>query len=262
MTHFYKTVRFVTWCIFRFLSNQLSRDFVFPAISALLGLFMLNLVFGQVLNNEYPSGMLRWILLVFGSLSAAGISAFITGTIQVKGSAPNLSVTATGSFAVYIVTMWLGSSWTSSSQYIALSANEINERIGGKTIIYRTGTHEFHDVSNNSTEIYRATVSNNSPRKHQKGSWFVSNEGTRGRIQYMYSDGNGLKTTCVSSILYNAANDVYITHQIIGTCGSREFSIADGNTAAEVASKSKYIYDIGQIIAKLNNMSAGIEDST
>lgn len=207
---------------------------VLPAFSALIGAILLAFVVVVVLLDPYPSGMFRWILLVFGSLAAAGLSAFVSGSLKVDGKAPNLNISATGSFAVFIVCMWVGNSWTASSQYIALSAEDISERFTGKTIVYHTGTHEYHGPDN-TTEIYRNLAGTPDDERHQQGKWFVSSDGTRGIIQYSYLKNGTVKTTCTSNILHNAANDSYITHQISGSCGSRVFSVSDANTAKERA---------------------------
>lgn len=214
---------------FERLGNEFLKHFL-PTISVLIGAVLLVVVLFVVANNPYPPGMHRWILLVFGSLSAAGISAFVTGTLKVDGKSPNLNISATGSFAVFIVCMLVGNSWTAASQYVALSAEDIKEQITGKTIVYSTGTHEFHGPDG-VVEIFRDQTNRPKDERYQTGQWSVSSDGTRGIIHYTYEKGGKIVTTCMSNILHNAANNGYITHEISGTCGRRGFSVNNENTA-------------------------------
>ncbi len=214
---------------FAALVNAFASHFL-PTVSVVIGAVLLVVVLFIVADNPYPPGMLRWLLLVFGSLAAAGISAFVSGTLKVDGKAPNLNISASGSFAVFIVCMWVGNSWTAASQYIALSAEDIKERFTGKTIVYSTGTHEFHGPDG-VVEIFRNQTDRPKDERYQTGLWSVSSDGTRGIIQYTYAKGDKIVTTCMSNILHNAANNGYITHEISGTCGRREFSVKEGNSA-------------------------------
>lgn len=73
---------------------------------ALLVVAFVGLLSFQISKDKQLVDQAWRLVRLFGSLLAAGVGAFLTGMVEVKGERGGLAVRATGAFACFVIVFW------------------------------------------------------------------------------------------------------------------------------------------------------------
>lgn len=205
------------------------RIFDSPAIRLLavsVALLLFAVTIAIALRVPTPTATLNFIMLVLASLGAGIASFLIIGSITTGGSVGGLPVKAGGGFAIFVLVLSVGLLYLKPTQFVMLDGSGIEKLFSNKTVVHPIRSNdkrslEFHSADK-SLEIKRYSG------EEETGTWSVRDDGSAGIIKYVYLKNGANVTTCEANVIYNAASNRVLLHEIRGSCGNSFVTLVDG----------------------------------